>query len=88
MPACAGTMIYTLDDDAKLRPYCQLTKGCGDCAYPEAVRVGDEMLVSYHHQDEGPANIYVARVPVRGKQGAGKKCLRGFPHKNQAIWIG
>jgi hypothetical protein len=58
-----GTMIYTYEND-QLKPYCRLPAG-GDCSYPEAVELGDEMLVSYYSTHEGTANIYLARVPLR-----------------------
>ncbi|MBM4068876.1 MAG: hypothetical protein FJ271_08010 [Planctomycetes bacterium] len=61
-----GTMIYTFDADGKLTPYCKLPAS-GDCAYANAIRVGDEMWVSYHSAHEGTANIYLARVPLQGK---------------------
>ena len=56
-------MIYTFTED-DLTPYCALRSG-GDCAYAAAVRVGDEMLVSYYASHEGTTNIYVARVPLK-----------------------
>lgn len=58
-----GTMIYTFADGA-LKPYCALPSG-GDCSYPSAVEVGDEMLVSYYSSHEGTTNIYLARVPLK-----------------------
>lgn len=58
-----GTMIYTFAD-GRLTPYCELPSG-GDCSYPAAVRVGDEMLVSYYSSHEGDTNVYVARVPLK-----------------------
>ncbi len=58
-----GTMIYTFDD-GQLRPYCELPSG-GDCSYPGAVHVGDEMLVSYYSSHEGQTNIYLARVALQ-----------------------
>ena len=58
-----GTMIY-LWDEGQLTPYCELPAG-GDCAYPEAVQIGDEMLVSYYSSHEGSTNIYLARVPLK-----------------------
>jgi N-acyl-D-aspartate/D-glutamate deacylase len=61
----AGTMIYTFDG-RELKPYCKLPSS-GDCAYPEAVEVGDEMLVSYYSSHEGSTNIYLARVPLLGQ---------------------
>ena len=57
-----GIMIYTFAD-GELTPYCALPAG-GDCAYPAAVQVGDEMLVSYYSSHEGSTNIYLARVPL------------------------
>ena len=56
-------MIYTYAD-GKLTPYCELPSG-GDCSYPEAVLIGDEMLVSYYSSHEGKSNIYLARVPLK-----------------------
>src|SRR5690606_18353367 len=44
-------MIYTYAD-GQLTPYCELPSG-GDCSYPEAVQIGDEMLVSYYSSHEG-----------------------------------
>jgi hypothetical protein len=58
-----GVMIYTLNG-TELTPYCKLPAG-GDCAYPAAVQVGDEMLVSYYSSHEGSTNIYLARVPLK-----------------------
>lgn len=55
-------MIYTYAN-GKLTPYCELPSG-GDCSYPEAVQIGDEMLVSYYSSHEGTTNIYLARVPL------------------------
>ncbi len=57
-----GTMIYTYDG-RELKPYCKLPSG-GDCAYPEAVEFGDDMLGSYYSSHEGSTNIYLARVPL------------------------
>lgn len=51
-------------DEGRLTPYCRRPSG-GDCAYPEAVKVGDEMLVSYYPSHEGNTNIYLARVPLK-----------------------
>ncbi len=59
----SGTMIYTYPD-GKLHPYCELPSG-GDCAYAEAVQVGEEMLVSYYSSHEKGTNIYLARVPLK-----------------------
>lgn len=59
----AGTTIYTYADGKPI-PYCVLPAG-GDCAYPEAVELGDEMLVSYYSTHEGSTNIYLARVPLK-----------------------
>jgi hypothetical protein len=58
-----GTMIYVYAD-GKATPYCELPSG-GDCAYPEAVRVGDDMLVSYYSSHEGATNVYLAVVPLK-----------------------
>jgi hypothetical protein len=59
-----GAMIYTYDGQSPA-PYCKLPAG-GDCSYPEAVQVGDQMLVSFYSTDEaGAANIYLARVPLK-----------------------
>jgi len=58
-----GTMIYTYAD-GKLQPYCELPAG-GDCAYAEAVELGDDLLVSYYSTHEGATNIYVALVPQK-----------------------
>jgi hypothetical protein len=58
-----GAMIYTYVD-GQLTPYCRLPAS-GDSSYPEAVELGDEMLVSYYSEHEGPASIYLARVPIR-----------------------
>jgi hypothetical protein len=65
-----GTMIYTFAD-GELTPYCALPAG-GDCAYPEAVQVGDEMLISYYSSHEGTTNIYLARVPLRKGETTGQ----------------
>lgn len=59
-----GTMIYTVDDEGKITPYCKLPSK-GDCAYPTALQVDKEMWVSYHSSHEGAANIYLARVPLK-----------------------
>jgi hypothetical protein len=59
----AGTAIYTFAD-GKLTLYCVLPSG-GDCAYAEAVEVGDDMLVSWYSSHEGATNIYTARVPLK-----------------------
>lgn len=59
-----GTMIYTFDDAGRINPYCKLPSS-GDCAYPNALQVGNEMWVSYHSSHEGAANIYLARVPLK-----------------------
>jgi hypothetical protein len=59
----SGTMIYVYVD-GKATPYCELPSG-GDCAYPEAVRVGDDLLVSWYSSHEGTTNIYLARVPLK-----------------------
>lgn len=59
----AGTTIY-IYADGKPIPYCVLPSG-GDCAYPEAVQIGNEMLVSYYSTHEGTTNIYLARVPLK-----------------------
>jgi hypothetical protein len=59
-PGCA---IYTYAD-GKLTPYCILPAG-GDCAYADAVEMGDNMLVSYYSTHEGTTNIYLATVPLR-----------------------
>ena len=58
-----GQAIYTFAD-GKLAPYCRLPAG-GDCAYAEAVRDGDAMLVSYYSSHEGQTNIYLAVVPLK-----------------------
>jgi len=55
--------VYTFAD-GELTPYCALPAG-GDCAYPAAVQVGDEMFVSYYSSHEGSTNVYLARVPLR-----------------------
>lgn len=57
-----GVMIYTFAG-GKLTPYCALPAG-GDCAYAEAVQLGDDMLVSYYSSHEGATNIYLATVPL------------------------
>jgi len=59
----AGTTLYTYDGK-KLVPYCEFPSG-GDCSYPAAVRIGDEMLVSYYSTHEGTTDIYLARVPLK-----------------------
>jgi hypothetical protein len=59
----AGTMIY-LWNSGKMTPYCKLP-AAGDCAYPEAVEMGDDMLVSWYSSHEGPTNVYTARVPLK-----------------------
>lgn len=59
----SGQMIY-IYADGKFEPYCRLPAG-GDCAYAEAVEVGDDMLVSYYSSHEGATNIYVAEVPLK-----------------------
>jgi len=70
----AGLMIY-IYADGKMEPYCRLPAG-GDCAYAEAVEVGDNMLVSYYSSHEGATNVYVAEVPLKGlsdrKEGSAK----------------
>jgi hypothetical protein len=58
-----GTMIYTYQDGT-LTPYCALP-AAGDCSYPEAVQIGDRMLVSYYATLEGATNVYLARVPLK-----------------------
>jgi hypothetical protein len=58
-----GTMIYTFQD-GELTPYCALPAG-GDCAYPAAVQMGNEMLVSYYSSHEAATNVYLARVPLK-----------------------
>jgi hypothetical protein len=58
-----GQVIYTFSE-GKLTPYCRLPAG-GDCAYAEAVRDGDNMLVSYYSSHEGNTNIYLAVVPLK-----------------------
>jgi len=60
-----GTMVYVYED-GRLHPYCRIPSG-GDCSYPSAVRIGEEMLVSYYSSHEGATNIYTARVPLRLK---------------------
>ena len=57
-----GTMIYIVKN-GDITPYCELPSG-GDCSYPGAVKIGDEMLVSYYSTHEGSTNVYVARVPL------------------------
>lgn len=59
----SGCAIYTFAD-GKLTPYCVLPAG-GDCAYAEAVELGDDLLVSYYSTHEGATNIYLARVPLK-----------------------
>lgn len=59
----SGTMIY-LYANGKATPYCELPSG-GDCAYPEAVRVGNDLLVSWYSSHEGTTNIYVGLVPLK-----------------------
>jgi len=61
-----GTMIYTYEQ-GELHPYCALPSG-GDCSYPAAVQDGGAMLVSYYSSHEGSTNVYLARVPLRGKR--------------------
>jgi hypothetical protein len=56
-------MIYVYDG-TKMEPYCRLPAG-GDCAYAEAVEVGDQMLVSYYSSHEGATNVYLAEVPLK-----------------------
>ena len=58
-----GQVIYTFVE-GKLSPYCRLPAG-GDCAYAEAVRDGDTMLVSYYSSHEGQTNVYLAVVPLK-----------------------
>lgn len=58
-----GQVIYTYAD-GKLTSYCRLPAG-GDCAYAEAVRAGDDMLVSYYSSHEKATNIYLAVVPLK-----------------------
>ncbi len=58
-----GTMVYIYENE-KLHPYCRIPSG-GDCSYPEAVKIGNEMLVSYYSSHEGVGNIYTCRVPLR-----------------------
>lgn len=59
----SGTMVYVVEGD-KLTPYCALPSG-GDCAYPEAAELGDDMLVSWYSSHEGPTSIYTALVPLK-----------------------
>ena len=61
-----GTMIYTFEDEGALTRYCKLPSS-GDCAYPNALQVGNEMWVSFHSMHEGPASIYLAKVPLKAK---------------------
>ncbi|MBI1903850.1 MAG: exo-alpha-sialidase [Planctomycetia bacterium] len=58
-----GTRVY-LYEGGKLVPYCDLPSG-GDCSYPAAVPVGDEMLVSFYSSHEGTTNVYLAAVPLK-----------------------
>ena len=58
-----GLTIYTFDETAKLTPYCKLPAG-GDCSYPSMVVDGKDMVVAYYSSHEGPANIYLCRVPL------------------------
>lgn len=58
-----GTAVYTYADGQPTL-YCTLPSG-GDCSYPEVVLIGDEMVVSYYSSHEGPANIYLAHVPLK-----------------------
>ena len=58
------TMIYTFDEQGAMTPYCRLPSG-GDCSYPAAVQVGDELLISYYSSHEGSTDIYLARVPLK-----------------------
>ncbi|MBM3981867.1 MAG: exo-alpha-sialidase [Planctomycetes bacterium] len=58
-----GQVIYTFAD-GKLAPYSRFPAG-GDCAYAEAVRDGDNMLVSYYSTHEKQTNIYLAVVPLK-----------------------
>jgi len=60
-----GTMVY-IYEDGRLHPYCRIPSG-GDCSYPCAVPMGEEMLVSYYSSHEGTTDIYTARVPLRPK---------------------
>ncbi len=61
-----GTIIYTFGDDGQLAPYCRLPSG-GDCSYPAAVQIGQQMLVSYYSTHEGSTNVYLARVPLKAR---------------------
>jgi hypothetical protein len=58
----SGTTIYTYAD-GKLNPYCRLPSG-GDCSYPAAVQICDEMLISFYSSHENATNVYLARVPL------------------------
>lgn len=58
-----GTRIYTYDGQ-QLTPYCDLPSG-GDCSYPAAVKIGQELLVSYYSSHEGSTNVYLAKVPLK-----------------------
>jgi len=60
-----GTRIY-LFENGTLVPYCDIPSG-GDCSYPAAVRIGNEMIVSYYSSHEDSTNIYTCRVPLLGK---------------------
>jgi hypothetical protein len=64
----AGQAIYTYEKDGTLKLYCVLPAG-RDCAYAEAVEMGEDMLVSYYsgHETDSDdvSNIYVAVVPLR-----------------------
>lgn len=60
-----GTMVYVYEK-GKLLPYCKIPSG-GDCSYPAAVRIADEMLISYYSSHEGSTNIYTCRVSLRRK---------------------
>jgi hypothetical protein len=39
----------------------------GDCSWPEAVELGDQMLVSFYSSHETSTNICLARVPLKNK---------------------
>jgi hypothetical protein len=72
-------MIYTYAD-GKLTPYCELPSG-GDCSYPEAVQMGDEMLVSYYSSHEGKTNIYLAHVPLLEAKNASERGNGGISNR-------
>ena len=66
-----GTLVYHYEEETLL-PYYDIPSG-GDCSYPAAVRVGQDMFVSYYSSHEGSTNIYTCRIALRGTLGVNQK---------------